>query len=269
MYVGYIDTEGRRRPDGPVVTAEVLAAEIEKDPVLRQVREWAREGWPRRQPEGEAGEYWRKKDQISIVRDCVLERRGAPAGSAGGHPLHTRGRWAVAHRAPAGLATRHTPTADAARPARPARRGEEEGEEMGEATEEGVKEKPRFRVGQPVWVRQFGRKGKAKWMRALTVEELGRCIWICKLKDHTNVKRHVAQMRRRSDKKEPLWRKPLGYLSDSDEEPCVTPKPWVERPARGGCVTFPALEAAPRARTLSPHRGPTDDDAGDQLLRRL
>ncbi|KAK3912559.1 E3 ubiquitin-protein ligase RNF213 [Frankliniella fusca] len=76
-------------------------------------------------------------------------------------------------------------------------------------------------------------------------------------------------MRRRSDKKEPLWRKPLGYLSDSDEEPCVTPKPWVERPARGGCVTFPAPEAAPRARTLSPDRGPTDDDAGNQLLRRL
>ena len=81
MYLNYLDANGERQSAQPPVTAEQIAQETDRDPVLAQVRTWAREGWPKRQPEGEAGDFWKKRSQISITRGCVLwgERVCVPA----------------------------------------------------------------------------------------------------------------------------------------------------------------------------------------------
>lgn len=71
-YVYYLDLDGQRQPDTPPVTADQIGEATSACAELRQVRAWAREGWPNVMPPGELGEFWKKRDQISVTRDCVL-----------------------------------------------------------------------------------------------------------------------------------------------------------------------------------------------------
>ena len=71
-YVYYLGLDGQRQPDAPPVTADQIGEATSACAELSQVRDWAREGWPTRSPPGELGEFWRKRDQISITRGCVL-----------------------------------------------------------------------------------------------------------------------------------------------------------------------------------------------------
>ncbi|KAK3933094.1 hypothetical protein KUF71_017355 [Frankliniella fusca] len=432
LYVNFIDTDGQRRPEGPVVTAALIAEETGKDPLLRQVREWAREGWPRQQPQGEAGEFWKKRDQISVVGDCVLwgERVCVPAAlrpdalarlhsshqgivrskrmarcvlwwpylneqiealvnscqvcqanrpappapaykpwprdrrwgrvhldfgepSRGevflvavdaetgwmeawwvpgpstasvirclreafarlGDPdlmvsdngtafkseelrafLDARGikhltiavycAWSngLAERAvrtiKEGLpkfegtaaerllavlaAARFTPGDDGLSPAQRLRGWQPVGQldrmrpdppkREGERAGKGKQEAPKFQVGQAVWVRRLGRKGTEKWMRARAERSRGARLWDCVCEDGTNVKRHVAQMRRRSDGRQPG--KPIGYLPEQDEaylNPPPTPRPWESAP-----------DPPRRVQETSAR-----DETGDELVERL
>ncbi|KAK3921958.1 hypothetical protein KUF71_011134 [Frankliniella fusca] len=56
----------------PHLSAEQVAAETAKDPVLLHVMKWTVEGWPTRSPEGEFTEYFKKKDAITTSRGCLL-----------------------------------------------------------------------------------------------------------------------------------------------------------------------------------------------------
>ena len=71
-YVHYLDLQGNRRDDLPAITAADIAVATASDPGLSQVLTWARDGWPKQQPAGEAGDFWRKREQISITRGCLL-----------------------------------------------------------------------------------------------------------------------------------------------------------------------------------------------------
>ena len=71
-YVCFLDVNGVRQPDTSPVTADDIAEATGKDAELSQVREWSRSGWPTANPGGELGEYWRKRDQISITQHCLL-----------------------------------------------------------------------------------------------------------------------------------------------------------------------------------------------------
>ncbi|KAE8736678.1 hypothetical protein FOCC_FOCC017867, partial [Frankliniella occidentalis] len=94
----------------------------------------------------------------------------------------------------------------------------EEGEEL--------EERYRFEPGEPVWVRQYGRKGTDKWAAGWALERQGNRLWMCECLKGPNVKRHVTQMRRRSGRGQE-WRRPVGELSDSEETPIPSPRPWL------------------------------------------
>ncbi|KAK3908155.1 hypothetical protein KUF71_018668 [Frankliniella fusca] len=56
----------------PHLTAADVAAATAVDPTLSQVLEWTRCGWPQKDPGGELSEYFRRRDALSTMRDCLL-----------------------------------------------------------------------------------------------------------------------------------------------------------------------------------------------------
>ncbi|KFD45703.1 hypothetical protein M513_13425 [Trichuris suis] len=58
-------------PDPPL-TAKEIAEMTSKDPVLSKVRNWVANGWPSNVNSDELKVFWRRKNELSIHKDCVL-----------------------------------------------------------------------------------------------------------------------------------------------------------------------------------------------------
>ena len=54
------------------VTARQIRVWTDKDPVLAQVRRFILHGWPSQELKGELQQYWRRKEELSVLDGCVL-----------------------------------------------------------------------------------------------------------------------------------------------------------------------------------------------------
>ena len=54
------------------MTANQIKTWTDKDTVLAQVRRYVLHGWPSQEPKGELQQYWRRKEELSVLDGCIL-----------------------------------------------------------------------------------------------------------------------------------------------------------------------------------------------------
>ena len=54
------------------VTAKQIKTWTDKDIVLAQVRRYVLHGWPSQEPKGGLQQYWRRKEELSVLDGCIL-----------------------------------------------------------------------------------------------------------------------------------------------------------------------------------------------------
>jgi len=54
------------------VTAKQIKSWTDKDPVVAQVRRNMLHGWPSQEPKEELQQYWRRREELSVMDGCIL-----------------------------------------------------------------------------------------------------------------------------------------------------------------------------------------------------